>query len=186
MWKQNYASQTPLVKHIVWSGHINKLPATKMHLDTSMMLIHRKFFPYCDTSGQFVQMRNTTGTQTYWKGKNWTEWRNKCCCLWTVAGRHVVRNGSATDETPYIRNEFRGKANSKRTARTLWNILRCHNHSSSKTTENSIEKHNPPIGEQFPFDNFMFDTGRKHKEYQTKAQKRAQQKQYQTQTLSHN
>ena len=27
----------------------------------------------------------------------------------------------------------------------------------------SKEKHNPPIGEQFPFDNSLFDTGRKHK-----------------------
>ena len=59
------ASQTPLVKCIVRSGHINKLPATKMHLDTSMTLIHSRFFPHCDSLGQFVQMRNTTGTQTY-------------------------------------------------------------------------------------------------------------------------
>ena len=36
------------------------------------------------------------------------------------------------------------------------------------------EKHNPSIGEQFPFDNSLFDTGRKHKEYLTRAQKRAQ------------
>ena len=48
------------------------------------------------------------------------------------------------------------------------------------------EKHNPSIGEQFPFDNSLFDTGRKHKEYKTRAQKRAQRKHYQTQTLSHN
>ena len=48
------------------------------------------------------------------------------------------------------------------------------------------EKQNPPIGKQFSFDNSLFDTGRKHKEYQTRVQKRAQRKQYQTQTLSRN
>ena len=62
-----YASQKPLVRRIDQSGHINRLSATKMHLDTrsSMTLIHRKFSPQCDSSGQFVQMINTTGTQTY-------------------------------------------------------------------------------------------------------------------------
>ena len=65
--EKSYVSQTPLVKRIVRSGHINGLPATKMHLDTgsSMTLIHRKFSPQCDSSGQVVQMRNTAGTQTY-------------------------------------------------------------------------------------------------------------------------
>ena len=67
--------------------------------------------------------------------------------------------------------------------------IHCHNQSSSTTTENlgrkhkytvttraraqQQEKHNPPIG-------------KKHKEYQTKTEKRAQQKQYQTQTHSCN
>ena len=62
-----YASQKPLVRRIDQSGHINRLSATKMHLDTgsSMTLIHRNFSPQCDSSGQFVQMINTTGTQTY-------------------------------------------------------------------------------------------------------------------------
>ena len=57
--EKRYVSQTPLVKHIVRSGHINGLPTTKMHLDTgsSMTLIHRKFSPQCDSLGQFVQIQ---------------------------------------------------------------------------------------------------------------------------------
>ena len=68
------------MKHIVWSGHINGLPANKIHLDTgsSMTLIDRRFSPQCDSSGQIVPMRNTTGTQTYPVVKAKLNWMDTC------------------------------------------------------------------------------------------------------------
>ena len=90
-----------------------------------MTLIHRKFSPQCDSSGQFVQMRNTAGTQTYPVVKAKIELDGHSYDIDVAVSEQlqkdacIVRNGSATDETPYICNEFRGKANNKRTARTF-------------------------------------------------------------------
>ena len=45
---------------------------------SSMTLIHRKFSPQCDSSGQFVQTRNTAGTQTYPVVKAKLNWMDTC------------------------------------------------------------------------------------------------------------
>ena len=201
--EKSYVSQTPLMKRIVQRGHINGL-LTKMHLDTgsSMTLINRNFSSQCDSSGQFVQMRNTTGTQTYPVVKAKIELDGHSYEIDVAVSEQFQEDTLLGMDLPLMKHLiYAMNSEEKQTAReqlgpseTSYAVTTSAQAQQQKTQKEKYnssigtqkEKRNPSIGEQFPFDNSLLDTGRKDKEYQTRAQKRVQQKHYQTKTLSHN
>ena len=192
------------MKCIVRSEHINGLPATKIHLDTgsSMTLIHRKFSSQCDSSGQFVQMRNTTGTQTYPVVKAKIELDGHSYETDVAVSKQFQEDALLRMDLPLMKHLiYAMNSEEKQTAReqlgpseTSYPVTTRAQAQQQKTQKEKYnpsigtqkEKYNPSIREQFPFDNSFLDTGRKDKEYQTRAQKRVQRKHYQTTTLSNN
>ena len=89
-----------------------------------MTLIHRKFSPQCDSSEQFVQMRYTTGTQMYPVAKGKNELDGHSYEIHVAVSEQLQEDALLGMDLPLMKhliicNEFRGKANSKRTARTF-------------------------------------------------------------------
>ena len=112
-----------------------------------MTLIHRKFSPQCDSSGQFVQMRNTAGTQTYPVVKAKIELDGHSYEIDVAVSEQL-------QEDALLAREQLGPSETSYAVTTRAQV---------QQQKTQTEKSNPSIGERFPFDNSLFDTGRKHK-----------------------
>ena len=141
-----------------------------------MTLIHRKFSPQCDSSGQFVQMRNTAGTQTYPVVKAKIELDGHSYEIDVAVSEQLQEDALLGMDLPLMKHLiYAMNSEEKQTAReqlgpseTSYVVTTRAQAQQQKTQK---EKHNPSIGEHFPFDNSSFDTGKKHKEYLTRVQK---------------
>ena len=143
-----------------------------------MTIICRKFFPQCDSSGQFVQMRNTTGTQMYPVEKVKIELDGYSYERDVAVSEQLQEDALLGMDLPLMKYLiYATNSEEKQTAREQLGLSETSyaitTRSQTQQQKTQKEKHNPP-------------KARKHKEYQTRAQKRAQWKLYQTQTLSHN
>ena len=135
-----------------------------------MTLIHRKFFPQCDSSGQFVQMRNTTDTQTYPVVKAKIELDGHSYEIDVAVSEQLQEDALLEMDLPLMKHPiYAMNSEEKQTVREQLGPSET-SYTVTTRAQAQQQKHNPPIG-------------RKHNKYQTRAQKRAQQKQYQTQTL---